>query len=323
MPIVIAGCGRSGTSFLRTLLDAHPDIFIPSESLFIIDYLRRAPAVPRWLWRRLLAREPQLLCWYDCAIPKRETVAQTLAAIHQSAAATAGARIWGQKTPRFVRHPRLLEQAFPGIRWILVHRDPRAVVASMKKSGQHPCCVPLAVARWRRDTARLLAMVADRPASVRVVFYERLVADLEGELASIYRGHIRVPPITADEAIERGRPVFFARSRFPINTVREGLKPDPAAVDRWSEELSAREVAYIESHCAREMHQLGYGLSSSGMTVSWTDRLLLWSVLARDSVIPLRYLWYWPEYPVYVVVRKTMLLGARLLNRGARSPDPV
>ena len=29
-PIFIAGCGRSGTTYLQTIVDAHPAVFIPT-----------------------------------------------------------------------------------------------------------------------------------------------------------------------------------------------------------------------------------------------------------------------------------------------------
>ena len=36
-PFFIVGCGRSGTTLLRTMLNHHPNVAVPVESLFIVD----------------------------------------------------------------------------------------------------------------------------------------------------------------------------------------------------------------------------------------------------------------------------------------------
>src|ERR1051325_199517 len=35
-PVFVVGCGRSGTTLLRLMLDAHPELAIPGETHFLI-----------------------------------------------------------------------------------------------------------------------------------------------------------------------------------------------------------------------------------------------------------------------------------------------
>ena len=39
-PVFIVGCGRSGTTLLRLMLNAHPDLAIPHESHFMYQLMR-------------------------------------------------------------------------------------------------------------------------------------------------------------------------------------------------------------------------------------------------------------------------------------------
>ena len=308
-PIFIAGCGRSGTSLLRTLVDAHPDVYIPSESLFMADYLQRGDRLPAWVLRPLLFHEPQLRCWYDGPARLQPTVAATLAAVHQYMADAAGASIWGQKTPRFVRYRRLIDAAFDGCRWLLVYRDPRAVCASMRRSGQHTNSVSRGTARWKNDNRALVEFVRDpgtRPANVHLVRYEDLITDFDEQLTGIFRflGLTRVP--TA-QLMDNARPVFFSRSRFENNTIRNGVLPDTGRIDDWKSILTPAEIAYIEAACAPEMASLGYAASAPTTQGGLSTRDTIQKL--RDIEIVYRYLRYWPSYPFYTLLRKVILLA--------------
>src|SRR5688572_24803488 len=62
-PFFIVGCGRSGTTLLRTMLNHHPDVAVPVESLFIVDYLRAAPDVHIDVLKRLLISDREFREW--------------------------------------------------------------------------------------------------------------------------------------------------------------------------------------------------------------------------------------------------------------------
>lgn len=307
MGIFIAGCGRSGSSYLRTLLDAHPDIFVPSESLFLVDYLREAERVPSALWRWLLAHEPQLLCWYNGSIPRSHSPAFVIDRIHRLEAEKHGARLWGQKTPRFIRSRSLIDNAFHANFWIYIYRDPRAVVSSMLASGQHTSSVAMAVRRWKRDNKPIIDHLAAHNAdkSTCVVSYETMIRRPNDLMHSLFSS-LGVPAHSLEDLLSRSRVVFFSRSRFPINTIRDGVAPDAKSIDAWKKKLSDHAIQYIEHHCLDEMAALGYQPvnKAPGIPPGPIRRVTLWFGVTRDPWILVRYLWYWPEYPAWTLLRK-------------------
>jgi hypothetical protein len=310
-PIFIAGCGRSGTSLLRTLLAAHPAVYIPSESLFIPDYLRDGDRLPKPLLKTLLFNEPQLRCWYTGPSEIVGNSAGTIAAVHERMARLEGASIWGQKTPRFVRHRNLIDQGLGPCSWLLIFRDPRAVCASMRQSGQHTHSVRNACARWKRDNRDIVRFINQpdaRPDNVHLVRYETLVQEPESTLSRIFE-FLQLPWVPFEDLVRDSRPVFFPGSRFENNTIRGGVLPDPARISDWHSVLSSPEVSYIEHACSGEMASLGYPAAQTPVSssIAITDSF----EKLRDLRIVFRYLLYWPVYPVYTAMRKLVLLSFR------------
>ena len=63
-PLFVVGCGRSGSTMLRLMLDAHPDLAVPGESHFIPQLRRRFPdPVPRDELAAALMRAPHFRHW--------------------------------------------------------------------------------------------------------------------------------------------------------------------------------------------------------------------------------------------------------------------
>ena len=305
-PVFIAGCGRSGTSFLRTVIDAHPLIYIPSESLFIVDYLKHFDHVPEKIARLLLYYEPQLRCWHKAKPRPIHNISQTIADFHVSEATKRNAIIWGQKTPRFIRYRNLLESHFGEIKWLLIYRDPRSVAASMRLSGQHTNSIKCSIRRWKKDNLDIVNYLnKEIPISnnVKIVKYEDLINNFDEEIKLIF-DFIGVNPIDR-ETIERlAEPVFFERSRFANNTVRDGVIPDNRKINNWTNVLSPSEISTIEHTCSYEMETMGYTISTTD-TKSHKEFADSWHRI-KDINIIIRYLIYWPSYPFYVVTRKAI-----------------
>ena len=154
-PFFIIGCGRSGTTLLRNILNHHPKIAIPLESLFIIDYLSAKDSVPIDTMRSLIAREYEIEEWGMEIAPDdlagASTAKDLIIAVHKAYMEIHGKAMWGQKTPRFIRHGDLLKATFPDCRFIHVIRDPRAVASSLIQSNVHRSNAYYATLRWLND----------------------------------------------------------------------------------------------------------------------------------------------------------------------------
>lgn len=150
-PILIGGCGRSGTTLLLSVLAAHPSIVaIPFETgLFSRTFDRPLRTIDH---RQRLLRA-QLLA-------ARQPISST-------------ARRWCEKTPRNVLGlPILLRDFGAEVRFIHIVRDGRDVVAS-RHPAQARAGVYVDLDRWVRDVSTGLAFAHDP--RVYTLRYEDLV----------------------------------------------------------------------------------------------------------------------------------------------------
>lgn len=313
-PIMVAGCGRSGTSLLKTILDAHPEIAIPSESLFIPDYLRYGQSLPPNLFRLLLYNEPALKGWHDGTRCERSDVAEEIKAIHERYADARGAHVWGQKTPRFIRHVRLIEESLGPCRWILITRDPRAVYRSMKLSGQHTSRIIRACARWNRDNeaiAQILQTGFPPPGRVKHIRYEEFVRCPETIVSELLR-FCGVKPLSLGEVVAGAKPIFFPGSTFQNNAIRDGVMPSAVYLNKWRSELSGWEIKKIEDRCRQLMKYFSYSEAQPKSSKRPSFHGL--RVVLKDIRVIFRYLRNWPIYPAYHYLRQVILRAAGALR---------
>jgi hypothetical protein len=141
-----------------------------------------------------------------------------------------GRPIWGFKEIRYgLADMRLLRDLFPGIRVVVVVRDPRDVMCSLNDWERHPGWTrqdtETSLHRWRSVAASFANGCVEPGFRVRVlcVRYEDLVAE-PGRWSAAIANHCELDAGDLDLA------VFGVRVR---NAVGQG--PPPAALRRWDE----------------------------------------------------------------------------------------
>ena len=261
-PFFIVGCGRSGTTLLRSMLNSHPELSIPTESLFIIDYLRskRIQKTGNVQVAGMLAREYEVKEWgldidpSDLASCK--SVPEIISKLHESYANKYNKKFWGQKTPRFVRHASLLKNAFPGCSFIHVIRDPRAVASSMILSNVHRSNSYFACKRWTKDVTAGLQIEQDYPACSIRITYEELIVNPQKTLSSIcsFLGvEFHNTLLHFQESLHRDYGQFYKQVHNKLS------KPvDRSSIDAWRDKLSLKDIMIVESLCGAYMKRLGY-----------------------------------------------------------------
>jgi len=307
--IIIAGCGRSGTTYLKTLLDAHPDIFIPTESLFLVDYLKNKKQSDSLIFSHLFFNEPQLKAWYSGNKFQINNISEAICSVHKHEAIKNNAKIWGQKTPRFIRYMDLFNDNIPNIKWILIYRDPRAVVNSMLKSQRHTFSCITAVNRWIKDNSIILESIKNHsiPKNTLIIKYEDIINSFEYHLDKLFQ-FIGVKSIDKDTLLQDAKVVPLRGSKFPINTVRDSFAPQPKLITSWQKQLTKEQIYIIEKKCFELMIDLGYEpilycnehSKNNDLFIFAKDRLRS----TKDILIVFEYLQKWPSYLFHTIIRK-------------------
>jgi hypothetical protein len=283
-PVFVGGCPRSGTTLLRVILDAHPELAIPGETRILVDgYRARARwgnledpenrrRVARWVVERKVCRHQRLTPDPDELVERMvaapPTIGSVLSAGFQLYAERHGKARWGDKRPSLVLNLDAVFAMFPDAQFVNIVRDPRAVVASIRRVGRQQRWSGRGLAagvdkwerslraadRWRRrlpagqfHELRFEDLVAD-PAAV----LERLVAFLDldpGGLDAMLHHHERTELASAKMHRLVSRPVT-------TETVRA-----------WERALKPRQVAFVESVLGDWMARYGYEPVATGKPV--------------------------------------------------------
>jgi hypothetical protein len=262
-PFFIVGSARSGTTLLRLILNAHPDVAVPPESRFVVELWRGSDTVDARSFREELARHPHFVMW-DLPI---DAVAKELDGRDQvgyrdaiEAAYRAYARVngkvrWGDKTPRYVEDLEFLGRVFADARFIHLIRDGRNVALSYADVPFGPKTIGRAAALWSRRVVegsragRRLG--AERYLEVR---YEDLVADVEDRTTQI----CDFLSLTFDpgmlEYTERARGVLPRASAYNPH-VTEPPRPD---VRSWQRSMPERHIEVFEAVAGDALSMFGY-----------------------------------------------------------------
>ncbi|MCW5907961.1 MAG: sulfotransferase [Chitinophagales bacterium] len=256
----IAGCGRSGTSLLRTMLNHHPDFFIPPECGFITDYMLFGAKLPASILCNLVLNEPELTLWFKnkdlLQFDENENIFTLIEKIHAATLEKNGKKFWGQKTPRFIRYFKEFKKEYPELKLLFVVRDPRAVVHSFRSSPGFVSYIPEIVNRWIFDNKAGIAAINEFGADVMLIKYEDLISDTESTLkkASEFL-HVPYSPQML-EYNKTGNKDYLAFNKKQLQKLAE--KPDKTRIASWKNVLRNDEVRYIENRAAVLMDQFGY-----------------------------------------------------------------
>lgn len=265
-PLIVLGVSRSGTTLLRAMLDAHPEIAIPSESYFIPQLWDRHGEHPETdeiladLSRLARVRE-----WGVSEADIRARIApgasfqEVIAAVYSAYAASQGATRFGDKTPLYMQHLELLDQVFPGARYVHIVRDGRDAAVSFRAMQRKPrfnlsrprALLDFACA-WRREVAAARALgtgaAAGRYLEIR---YEDLVAQPEQYLRELC--------VFADLEWEPAMLEYHRREDYAGMPDHPRLAQPPTAQLRdWRRELSPRSAERFEAIAGELLSELGY-----------------------------------------------------------------
>lgn len=256
-PIVLGGCGRSGTTLLRMMLDSHPRICCGPES----SVFRRRALDPEALADRFGLARRDLRVIYDSAA-SRPAFIEAFAALCLQAS---GKARWAEKTPRNISRIGATFHFFPDARFVHVLRDGRDVACSLRTHPRHAVVdgklVPLdtwkplggCARRWRDD------IECSRPwwndSRFHTLRYEELVRQPESVLRRLmaFLGEPWDDAMLAHAGSSSSRDV----TRFAQNPEAIGVV-SAASIGRWKRDLDARDRRIFKRIAGGLLIELGY-----------------------------------------------------------------
>jgi hypothetical protein len=270
--LLVVGCGRSGTTVLRTVLDSHPDLAVAHEARFIVPLgLRRARyerpegfdgdrfvrdmARDRAVTNNLGLSEGEL----RAVLAERPVVdlPDATRRVFARYAAAQGKSRYGDKMPGYVLRIAMLAAMFPDARFVHIIRDGRDVALStMNIDGVSTDAVEQAFNWTTRVGAGQTAGRELGPERYREVRYEALVDDPEPVVADLCR--------FLDLSFEPAMLQFFERTAGTPTSVqvnprhRRLAEPLSRGERSWRTDMSAADLEAFEAVAGGLLGELGY-----------------------------------------------------------------
>lgn len=268
-PVFVVGTARSGTKLLRSLLKEHPRIAIPEVETEMLPWLaehldefgdlsdpERFRAFHRWCQDTLYFRDQRARgveldadTWYRWC--RSYDVAGVFEAMvrHDADVPWGSDRIWGDKSPTYLRHLGLLGQVYPQARIVHIVRDARDVALSTRDAwGKH---LRRTAQRWVDDVRAARARGRQMGDAYVELRFEDLLAEPEAQLRRVTDA---LGIAFDEEMVEPSRPTEN------IGTARGRRGLHQGAAQRWREQMTDAERRGVEEIAGALLQELGYAL---------------------------------------------------------------
>ncbi|MBN2759564.1 MAG: sulfotransferase [Rhodobacteraceae bacterium] len=255
-PVIVFGALRSGTTLLRLMLNAHPELNNPGEVDFLTDHIRLAPDAPTgWRYDKVALASDRMFTAQAIEIPNDLDGLDLMDALLMRLAAKSR----GLLCVSMHRDLPLALQLLPGARVIHLLRDPRDVARSsvemgwagtLYHAGEHWVRSEL---EWERARAAL------KPEDWSELRFEALMHAPQQELARI----------CAFMGVEYSDKMLS----YPEHSTY-GL-PNPKIAGQWTTRCDPRDVADLESRLGALMRVRGYAPSAPEAPITRARRVWL------------------------------------------------
>lgn len=261
-PFFIVASARSGTTFLRLTLNAHPEIAVPPESRFVTELWEGHDEVEAHSFLARLADHKRFRAWelsideVAAQIGDRKTLAyaDAIACAYKAYAQKEGKAFWGDKTPRYVEHIPFLVKLFPTARFIHLVRDGRNVALSYSHVDFGPSTVAKAARLWGR---RVAAGIRDGRALPEGRYIEVRQEELAADPQTQVRAVCDFVGVSFDERMfedERRQHGVVAKDKHNYDPQAAGRKK----MSSWQDEMAPGDVAVFEAVAGDVLSGLGY-----------------------------------------------------------------
>lgn len=267
--LFIVGRGRSGTTLLQAMFDAHPQMALPPETHLVAPLVRRRrryegppfdaeafgrDVVSHWAFRGLDL--PAEAVTGEIRERRPTSLGEAIRAVFALYAREQGKQRYGDKTPVNVLHMPRIAEVLPEARFVHIIRDGRDVTVSYLEHGLLAGGVAESAYRWRtqvrrgREDGRRLGT-----SRYREVRYEALVETPEDVLRDLCDF---VELAYTAEMLRHDDPQRVVPPPFRGIHGNVARAPTPGLRD-WRRDLDPENVALFEAIAGDLLEELGYG----------------------------------------------------------------
>ncbi|HEY3921056.1 MAG TPA: sulfotransferase [Gaiellaceae bacterium] len=235
-PIFVLCCGRTGSTLLRMVLDAHPDLFCPCEVNISTIFGDIARFMGPIMGNTQSTRRDELVRL--CRTVTNETIGKE--ALRQ------GKRRWAEKSLDAVGYTNLLREIFPSCTFVGLVRECSDTVASLIEASPHgfrayglgqfvaqnPANVIAAAASlWLDRTSRVLDALSGWPEASCLIKYEDIVTQPQAALNELFEflglapvdvKAVRTEIFDRDKGSPRGDYKIWDTTDFEVSSVGRG-----------------------------------------------------------------------------------------------------
>ena len=287
MPIIV-GSPRSGTTLLRFMLDAHPELTIPPETGFLTlgrKFRGRGDRLRESFFRVVVGYGEPSPSWPDFEVAEEDfwlalkevepfNVTEGFRAFYRLYAARHGKPRWGDKTPLYCQHLDTLRSVLPEARFIHIIRDGRDAALSLREMWFSPGREIETQAAFWRDCILAARRAGLGRRDYLEVRYEDLILNTRETLGRVC-AHVGLSPEpsmlsyytrTPERLLEhKGRAradgtTLLTRDERFRQQERTTQPPDPRRVFAWKQAMSAEERRRFQLVAGDLLEELGYEL---------------------------------------------------------------
>ncbi len=310
----IIGRPRSGTTLLRLLFEAHPNIIVPPESPFIIILYKKYGKITNWTEETIREFTDDLykVRYFDKWLFKKDELLSSLLQLkghcsfqdmvlqvyksYHSVYPKGEIKMIGDKNPMYSLYPHRIHQLFPQSKIIHITRDYRDNYLSLTNVNFEVPIVPIVIYRWKYALKKMWILRKKNPGLVYSLKYEDLAADPETHCRRIYEFlGIEFDPQVLDFYTKKQEAEKAYGTDDTIKTIHKSLF-NPISTDRtekWKSDMTQRQIRVADVVVGKTAEKAGY------------KRMF-------DKPNPFLYLWISPSLIYASIMYRLIMLGDHL-----------
>lgn len=274
----IIGRARSGTTLVKALLDAHPNVIVPVECAFLLNLYLKYGKKTRWdaalmkSFSEDLVREPayKLMNIDEAKLENKlnaclgvNSYATVCMQVYESCVSfypKQEIKLWGDKNPAYSLYIKQLREIYPDAKFVYIVRDYRDHIVSMMRVDYEAHIVSSLAYRWKYYDRQVQREREKDPSSFYSFRYEDFVKDTPRYLQEIC-SFLGIPYDEQMLKFQEKKDAYY--DNYPKDVFVKYHKSifdpiDSSKTGTWENKLSERKIRIAEAVAGAYGEKLGY-----------------------------------------------------------------